>query len=504
MMSFNDLSWSWVGAGGILLVAVCYLLFERWRLRARLRDARNQLEREIAEHRHTQDQLHQLLFFDPLTGLANRALFRDRLRQAVEEARRRKNRVAVIFLDLDWSRVVSDTFGQDAEDELMIVVAERLKQTLRSTDTICRLGSREFTVILPHSGEAFDIADVAQRILERCNQVIELSGGRIFVRPRIGIALTPRDTVDPDELLRFAAAAVHVLKARGRHDYAFYDSQLTAETVERLAMEAEIRDSIDKGHLTLYYQPIVDLTSGLAIGVEALVRLNHPIKGLIAAGEFIPLAEETGWVTGIGAWVIEEACRQVQAWQLSGLSHLRLTVNVSSRLLEQESFVERIDGILERTGLPPASLELEVTEYLLMDDVVRNQTILAELRDRQIRISVDDFGTGYSALSYLSSFPIDTLKIDRALIKDAPNDRGAGEVTRAIIAMAAGLQVQVIAEGIERSEQVDFLREKGCQLGQGFLIAAPGPPETIQPYLDGSRPTGTTGTTGTTVSAVAN
>lgn len=434
---------------------------------------------DITERKRAEDRLVQLANYDALTGMPNRALFRDRLTHAIAQAHRNKRLMALLFLDLDRFKMINDSLGHHVGDELLKAVAERLKCNARANDTVARLGGDEFTVILEGVTDIEDPTTVARKILDVMSKPFYLDGHEVFVTASLGITVYPLDGRNIDDLLKNADTAMYRAKEQGRNNYQFYTEDMNAQAVEHLILESSLRHALERHEFILHFQPQVDLHSREITGMEALLRWAHPEFGLLQPAQFIPLAEETGLITSIGTWVLEAACTQAVAWQSEGLANVRIAVNLSARQFRQENLVEIVSKTLADTGLNPQFLELEITESFLLDNVDSAISTLKKLHNLGVQISIDDFGTGYSSLSYLRRLPLNSLKIDQSFVHDisAKNDDAA--IAEAIIAMAQSLRLRVMAEGVETEEQLYFLRTRGCDYGQGFLICRPIPAEEI-------------------------
>ena len=415
---------------------------------------------------------------DPLTNLPNRALFMDRLQHALQRVSRKNGTLAVLFVDLDNFKVVNDSLGHKEGDRLLISVGRRLQECLRSGDTLARLGGDEFTVLLEEGAGTEEAAGVAERLAERLQAPFELQGQEVFVKASVGIvASTHDDRADPDDLLRRADAAMYEAKRRGKAGYTVFHPDMSSRVTERLRLEAEMNRAIERDEFRVHYQPLIELDTGRISEVEALVRWEHPKRGLLPPGEFLPLAEETGLILPIGRIVLREACRQVREWQEYYPSEppLMLDANLSTRQFRQPDLVGEISGILEETGLEARSLRLEITESIAVDDVESAIVTLQELKEMGVALAIDDFGTGYSSLSYIKRFPIDVLKIARPFVDGLGRDDGDTALVRATIAFAKAFDLDVTGEGIETAEQLDRLRELGCDTGQGYYFAKPLP-----------------------------
>ena len=438
---------------------------------------------DITERKRTEERLRYLAYYDSLTSLPNRQLLNERLSWAMAEADTRDRLVAVMFLDLDRFKTINDTLGHDVGDALLKSVAERLKACVRPGDTISRLGGDEFTIVLANIAHVDDVARVAQKILDQFIPPFRIAGRDLFASPSIGITLYPFDDDNTENLLKNADTAMYHAKSLGRNNFQFYTAELNARAARQLELETGMRTALERGEFVLHYQPLVNMQSGLIVGMEALLRWQHPEYGLIPPMEFIPLAEETGLIVSIGEWVLRTACAQIKVWHATGFPALHVAVNLSSKQLQQKNFAEVVKRTLGETGLEPRYLDLELTESLLMQDMESAVAILKELKDLGALISLDDFGTGYSSLSYLKRFPIDFLKIDRSFVKDIAHDRYGAGIVRAIIVMAHTLGIKVIAEGVESAEQLEFLRAQGCDITQGYFCSKPLATETFTDLL---------------------
>jgi len=441
------------------------------------------VSRDITERKETEERLLYLANYDSMTGLPNRALFRDRLRHAVTRAQRNKTRVALFFIDLDRFKTINDSLGHHAGDQLLRSVSRRLKQFARKGDTIARLGGDEFTVILEGVTDPEDAAHVAEKIIELMAPPFKLDGHKIVVSPSIGITLFPNDASDMRSLLKNADTAMYRAKEKGGNCYQFYTSDMNAKAYEYLVLESNLRNAIQREEFRLFFQPQVDLHTKNIIGIEALLRWEHPEHGLLSPEEFIPFTEETGLIEPIGEWVLKTACLEAKKWQEMGLPPIRVAVNLSMRQFVAKDFVGQVAQALEEAELSAEYLELEITEGFLAYNVDQAADILRDLHKLGVQLSIDDFGTGYSSLSYLKRFPLNTLKIDQSFVRDISSDPDTATIAEAIIAMGQSLQLNVIAEGVETEEQVFFLRGRGCDWVQGFLFSIPLSAQDIIPWL---------------------
>ena len=431
--------------------------------------------RDVTERKSLEDQLTHQALHDPLTKLANRVLFRDRVEHAIMRAKRKRAPVAVLFLDLDNFKAVNDSLGHAAGDALLVSVTQRLQTCLRSSDTPARLGGDEFAILV----EDIDHTDGAVMIAERIRSVLaapfSINGTDVFVGTSIGIATTLDALESPEELLRNADVAMYMSKSHGKNRYTVFESEMRDALLKRVQLEADIRSAIDRKEFEVFYQPIVDLQSEHIMGMEALVRWNHPEHGLIAPMEFIPVAEDTGLIVPLGTWILEEACLRAREWQTEYEygKNLSITVNIAGRQFQEEGLSQTIKTALSKSGLPAESLILEITESTMLVNTEATLKRLTELKGLGIRLAIDDFGTGYSSLSYLQRFPVDILKIDKSFIDKIGQGKEGAAVARAIITMSDTLHLKTIAEGIETLGQQTELQNLGCELGQGFHFAKP-------------------------------
>jgi diguanylate cyclase (GGDEF)-like protein/PAS domain S-box-containing protein len=433
---------------------------------------------DITLVKESQEKLDHLAHHDPLTQLPNRLLFNDRLQHAIQRTTRDNEQLALLFIDLDRFKNVNDTLGHHIGDELLKQVAQALSDKLREGDTLARLGGDEFIVLLENVDGQYGASLVAEKLVGMFEQPFMVAGHELFVTCSVGISLFPADASDLNMLIRNADVAMYQAKARGRNGFRFYAPSMTGEGVERLRLETFLRRSIEKEEVFLNYQPQVEIDTGRLIGVEALVRWNHPELGLVPPIRFIPLAEDTGFINQLGKWVLYEACRQMVRWQEAGLEVPKIAVNLSAKQFERGSMVAVVRDILAETGLEPHRLQLEVTESLIMNtgDAL---AFINDLHAVGVSLAIDDFGTGYSSLAYLKQMPVQTLKIDRSFIKDISTDVNDEAIAIAIIQLGKSMNLSVIAEGVETDEQAAFLLRHGCNQAQGYFYSRPVMPDDL-------------------------
>ncbi len=454
--------------------------------------------RDITARKRSEQQIIQLAYYDSLTGLPNRLLFKNRLEQSTAGAQRYGTKVAIMFLDLDQFKHINDTLGHTMGDMLLKSVADRLLKCVRKVDcvaritdeeiseTVARIGGDEFTILLMNIRNVQDVSKIAQRILREISKPYVLGTHEVYVTASIGITIYPIDSGDIDDLLKYADTAMYQAKDKGRNNYQFYTESMNAATVERFIIENQLRKALSRNEFQVYYQPQVNITNGDIVGTEALVRWMHPDRGLLFPETFIPLAEETSLIVPIGEWILQAACLQNLALQATGSVSLSMAVNISSIQLRQKNFVETVIRTIHDVGLNPCCLQLELTESIIMENIETNINTLHELRDYGLRLSIDDFGTGYSSLSYLKRLPVNTLKIDRSFVKDIERDPDSTAIVKAIIALAHNLNLQVTAEGVETEQQLAFLQKYRCDYIQGYLFCKPLPAnELIQFFREG-------------------
>jgi diguanylate cyclase (GGDEF)-like protein/PAS domain S-box-containing protein len=437
----------------------------------------------ISVRKAAERRLEQLAQFDSVTGLANRNLLRERLEHAVVQSRRRSRGAGVLYVDLDRFKMVNDTHGHHVGDELLRHVGRRLQDCVRRDDTVSRLGGDEFAVVIADLARPDDAALVAQKILDAFTAPFDLDGRETFITGSIGVATFPTDGESADALLKCADIAMYRAKESSRNSFCFYTAELNARATSKLQLDSDLRRALERGEFLLHYQPKVRLASGAMIGMEALLRWQHAGRGLVPPLEFIPALEDSGQIVAVGDWVIEEACRQLAAWSRAGLRVMPVAVNLSARQFRRRDLDRVIQDLLVEHAVSPQMLELEITESSLMEDPKDAIRQLQALRESGLRISVDDFGTGYSSLSYLTRLPVSTLKIDRAFVNAAITEPGSAAIVRMVIDMAQRLNFDVVAEGIETDRHVDFLRQHGCERGQGYHFGRPVAAETMAPCL---------------------
>ncbi len=440
--------------------------------------------RDITDRKIAEDTITFQAYHDLLTKLPNRALLRDRLGLAISQAKREREMLAVMFLDLDRFKNVNDTLGHMIGDELLQQVSNRLRSCVREGDTLARFGGDEFALLLPkinHSRE--DVENIAEKIINVLKQPFSVDGHELYVSTSIGISLYPQDGINMDTLIKNADIAMYHVKGQGKNGYQFYSNDMNKPYFKNLSMETGIHKALEQEQFSLVYQPQINLKTGDIVGVEALLRWEHPEHGNISPSEFIPFAEESGLIVKIGEWVLETALNELKGWRDAGLPEIRMSINMSARHIAEKSFVPSIRNILRRLELPGDALEIEITENAIMDDMDDIVRKLKQLADMDVTIAIDDFGTGYSSLSYLHKLPIQTLKIDRTFLKESRYAKDDHTIVNTIVAMAKGLHLNVIAEGVETQSQLDYLREIECHEAQGFLFGKPLTPDIISQLL---------------------
>jgi diguanylate cyclase (GGDEF)-like protein/PAS domain S-box-containing protein len=441
--------------------------------------------RDISERLSYEQELERRAHYDELTGLANRVLLNARLQQTIAQAHRHGKSAAVMFLDLDQFKIINDGLGHSYGDRLLVEIARRLQTVIRETDTVARHGGDEFVIVLsePDNGAGEDTAEIGQRLLKTIAESVHIDEHELYTTASIGVSIFPRDGTDPDALLRNADAAMYRAKHLGRNNLQYYSEEMNLSLSRRLFMLSQLRQAIERNELCLYYQPQASLPGGRMLGVEALLRWQHPKLGMVSPVEFIPLAEESGLIEPIGEWVLREACRQAVAWDQAGFMPMRISVNLSARQFDNPDLDDTIRSVLEQTGLAPERLELELTETALITHPEKSAKRLSAIRKLGIRLALDDFGTGYSSLTYLQRYTFDLIKIDRSFVADAIRNPGNAAIVRTVIAMAHMLGSETIAEGAETAETITYLGRNGCDAIQGYYLSPPLPAGEIEQFF---------------------
>jgi diguanylate cyclase (GGDEF)-like protein len=443
--------------------------------------------RILQQRKREDDRVHHIAFHDDLTALPNRLMLTERLDQALSRHRRATTTLAILYMNLDRFKIINDSLGHEAGDALLCLVADRLRAQLREGDSLARVGGDEFVVLVESYDNSIAISACAQRLVEQLSAPYLLDKKDCHVTVSIGISTFPADGSDSQTLLKAADVAMYRAKETGRNNYQYYLPSMNVHTLERLELESDLRHALERGEFFLHYQPKVEIANGLITGVEALLRWKHPLRGLVPPLDFIPLAEETGLIVSIGEWVLATACARTKAWQSRGLPRLSVAVNLSARQFADTMLLAKLTRIIHASGLDPSLLELEITESVVMSNGESAVGVLEKLKSIGVQIAIDDFGTGYSSLAYLKRFPIDTLKVDRSFIRDIPADSGDMKITRAIIAMAHGLRLKVVAEGVETAEQLEFLDSQSCDAAQGYFLYRPLEEEELADVLKRNR-----------------
>jgi diguanylate cyclase (GGDEF)-like protein/PAS domain S-box-containing protein len=439
---------------------------------------------DITERKLLQEELSRQAFYDTLTGLANRALFDDRMQHALAHADRRGHRLAVLLLDLDGFKIINDSLGHQAGDQVLVMVAQRIEACCRLSDTVARLGGDEFAVLLEEDVDEAAAKGVAARLLEILREPFLVKGREVTVGGSIGIAMHEKSSASTEDLLRDADAAMYCAKSRGRDRYELFEPSMHTRALQLFELNADLQKGLDQGQFVVHYQPILDLAAEELQGVEALVRWQHPERGLLPPDDFIPVAEQSGLIVPLGTWVLREACRQMQAWRNAfPKQRPSLSVNRSPRQLYEPDLVAQVRAVLDETGFDPAGLILEITEGALLQGVEETKRKLADLKELGVRLAIDDFGTGYSSLSYLRRFPVDILKIDRSFIENVATRTDAVALVRAIVDLGRSLKLMTVAEGVELPEQAAELRALGCEMAQGYLFSRPLEPAAVGAVL---------------------
>ena len=439
---------------------------------------------DITERKQTEARMRHLAVHDVLTSLPNRTLFLDRLRQALLSARRFQRGVTVLFVDLDRFKDINDHFGHDVGDLMIQEMGQRLSRIIRDSDTAARLGGDEFAIIQTDVQNIEDTIVLAQRIIDELAQPFDCRGIRLHSTASVGITLFPEDGENPEQLVKNADMAMYAAKAEGRNNYRFFLPSMHERVKERKTIEEDLRNALEQDQLELYYQPKVDCRTERVVGAEALVRWNHPQRGLILPGEFISVAEECGLINRLGAWVLQRACKQTRAWRDSLFSDFRIAVNLSPAQFQDAELVNSVTQIVKETSLPAGTLELEITESILMNNPEKAVSTLEELKELGVLIAIDDFGTGYSSLNYLKRFPVTSIKIDRSFVNDIHVDVDDKAIVDAVIGLGHSLNLEVVAEGVEEIEQLVYLQEKGCNFIQGYLFSKPLPASAFENWVN--------------------
>ena len=428
---------------------------------------------DITERKQTEEQIQLLAYYDVLTGLPNRLLFNDRLKQVIGKSNRNQYFTALFFIDMDNFKVINDTLGHFIGDKFLRIVSKRLKEQVREEDTVARLGGDEFTIILENITSYKDVAVIANNIVKSLSYPFILEKQEMFSSASIGISVFPNDGRTPQELIKKADTAMYHVKDRGKSDYSFFTKKMNEKASELLKYDADIRHAVFSNEFVLYYQPQITIETGLVVGCEALIRWNHRTLGMLYPDKFISIAEKSNMIEIIGNWVLETACKQRMLWENSDYPQFRVAINLSAKQLRQKTFVATVKQILEETGIDPQLLELELTESAIMQNTEEAIIIMQKLKDIGISFSIDDFGTGYSSLNYLKRLPLDKVKIDYSFVRDITTDTDDRTITKAIIDLSHSMNLKVIAEGVETKEQLDFLRKNGCDEAQGYYYHKP-------------------------------
>jgi len=448
------------------------------RLAANLSFALENFDRADEKER-AEERIKYLATHDSLTDLPNRSMFGQLLNFSIRTAERHRRKCAILFVDLDRFKIINDSLGHAAGDQLLIEIAGRLRAGVRASDVVARLSGDEFVVLLNEITDKDQVTKIAQGLLSLLSHPMELVGQECRVTASIGVSVYPADGSDEQTLLKNADLAMYLAKQEGKNDVRFFSREVKTQSADRLAMEASLRRALDRNELCLHYQPKLEVATGRIVGMEALLRWNHPELGLLPPLRFIPLAEETGLIIPIGRWVMKAACEQNMAWQREGLPPLMMAINVSPRQFCDEGLLDFIDEALQTTGMAPKLLQIEITESMVMLNVEKAIRLLNAIQSRGVRLAIDDFGTGYSSMSLMKRFPVDTIKIDRSFVRDLPSSSEDSAIARAIIEMGKALGLTVVAEGVETHEQREFLREHGCDEIQGYLVSRPLPADQI-------------------------
>jgi diguanylate cyclase (GGDEF)-like protein/PAS domain S-box-containing protein len=438
---------------------------------------------DITARKRMEEEIQYQATHDSLTGLPNRLMFSQLLNHAIQSARRYTRQFAVLFIDLDRFKIINDTLGHTAGDQLLQEIAMRLKQTLRTVDVVARLGGDEFVILIEELSDLIQVETVAGKILSAVIKPVNLMNEECRVTASIGISVFPKDAEDEQSLLKNADIAMYLAKEEGKNNYQFYSEDILSKSIERLSIETNLHFALERNELSLHYQAKVDFKTNAITGVEALLRWQNPYLGSVTPTQFIPVAEESGLIIPIGRWVLKTACAQNVAWQQQGLPAVCMAVNLSLRQLTDDNLIDDIRTALNDSGMTPNLLELEITESMVMHNPTRMIAVLAKIKNLGVRLAIDDFGTGYSSLAQIKHFPIDTLKVDRSFIHNIPQDAEDKAITEAIIAMGKTLSLTVVAEGVETVEQMNFLSDHSCDEMQGFYFSKPIAPEQFADLL---------------------
>lgn len=429
----------------------------------------------VTERKWAEQKIHHMAFHDSLTNLPNRLQFRQKLMDAFRKADQNEKMAAIVFLDLDRFKIINDTLGHHVGDELLVLVSNKLKSHIHEQNFVARFGGDEFIILMSNVNHVDEVTKFAESISALLDESFMYENQELFITSSIGISLYPQDGTDVDTLIKNADTAMYRAKEKGGHAYELYHSDMNLRSLERLNMEIQLRRALERNEIIIHYQPLIDLRTGVIFGMESLVRWNHSTMGLISPGEFIPVAEETGLIIPLGNWVLIEACRQNKIWNEMGLGNLRVSVNISVKQFQQPNFYKIVENVLIETDLDPSLLCLEITENIAMMNVSYIVDTLTRLKELGVQISIDDFGTGYSSLSYLKRFRVHTLKIDKSFIKDLTTDEETAAIVKAMITMSRQLNMKCLAEGVENLQQLQFLKEHGCDEIQGYIFSRPLP-----------------------------
>lgn len=496
--SFYKKMWSSLLSAGYWQGEICNRrrngeLYTEWLAITGVKDGDGRLTRymgvftDISKRKRAEEKIKRMAFYDTLTDLPNRVLFRDRLEQSLAEAHRARQVLAVLFVDLDRVKLINDTLGHEIGDHLLKAVADRFSACVREDDTVARLGGDEFLLLLTDMSEREDAVKIAGKILETLKPPFHIDDHELYVTASIGISLYPYDGEDPETLLKCADTAMYRAKGQGRNTFEVFTPAMKIEVLEQHALGNNLRRALDREEFSLFYQPQLSLGTGEVIGVEALVRWKHPELGLISPAQFIHWAEDTGLIVPLGEWVLRQACLQSHRWHEAGYPHLTVAVNLSARQFREANIVEMVSSILSETSLSPERLELELTESVIMDGGGPSLSAPYELKALGVRFSIDDFGTGYSSISYLKRFPASTLKMDRSFVMDLATSQSDAAIATAVVALGHGLNLTVLAEGVETEPQLSFLRSLQCDKMQGYLFSKPLSPEDFEKLLKEGR-----------------